>query len=230
MRDFSKLALSTLLLVFLFGTVAATETKAQTILSQILKRMESHADALSSVRSKITMSKHDSVLDDYEVVKGTVNYLPGKGRDVFVRVDWKDPYQEILVIGNGQYVLYRPKIKQAIVGKTSDADKNTRSSGALAFMNMSKSQLTLHYRTQYLGIEKVRGKDMWRLKLSPKKKTSYKYTELWVDGNGMPIQSKIVEQNDDSTTILLERVEKNITIKGSIFKLNLPKETKVIKS
>ncbi len=217
------------MLAFVFAALAVPESSAQTVLSQIMKRMEDHSNALSSVRAKITMSKHDSVLDDYDVVKGNVNYLPGKGRDVFVRVDWTTPYQEVLVVGNGEYVLYRPALKQAIVGKTSEADKKTRSSGALAFMNMSKSQLNQNYETQYLGIEKVRGSEMWRLKLTPKKKTSFKYSELWVDGNGMPVQSKIVESNNDSTTILLESIEKNVTISGGIFKLNLPKNVKIIK-
>jgi hypothetical protein len=38
-------------------------------------------------------------------------------------------------------VLYRPRLKQAIVGNAKDAKGNGKANGALAFMNMSKAQL-----------------------------------------------------------------------------------------
>lgn len=226
MRTFSKLLVPAIAIAFFFTAFGASETNAQ-IVSQILNRMETHARALSSVRAKITMSQHDAGLDDYDVKKGSVNYLPGKGRNVYVRVDWTQP-NEILVVANGEYVLYRPVIKQAIVGKTSDAGKNNKAGGAFAFMNMSKAQLQSNYAIVYLGIEKIGGKDVWRLRLDPKTKVSYKSAELWVDGDGMPVQNKINEKNNDSSTILLENIEKNITIKGSIFKLDLPGDVKKV--
>ncbi|MCB1024138.1 MAG: outer membrane lipoprotein carrier protein LolA [Acidobacteria bacterium] len=227
MKTFSKLLIPAVAIAFFFTAFGAQQTNAQ-VVNEILKRMETHAKALSSVRSKITMSQHDSVLDDYDVKKGTVNYLPGKGRDVYVRVDWTNPVQEVLIVAGGRYVLYRPVIKQAVTGKTSDGSKNTKTDGALAFMNMSKAQLQANYSIVYQGVEKIGGKEVWHLQLNPKTKTSYKFSEIWVDGDGMPIQSKTVEKNNDSATILLDSIEKNVTIKGSIFKLDLPKDVKII--
>ncbi|MEZ5345717.1 MAG: outer membrane lipoprotein carrier protein LolA [Pyrinomonadaceae bacterium] len=227
MRNFSKLLLPAIAVTFFFTAFGAQRAEAQ-IVNEILKRMETHAQALSSVRSKITMSQHDAGLDDYDVKKGSVNYLPGKGRNVYVRVDWTQP-SEILVVANGDYVLYRPMIKQAIVGKTAEASKNNKAGGAFAFMNMSKSQLQANYQVVYLGVEKINGKEVWRLRLDPKTNVSYKSAELWVDGDGMPIQNKINEKNNDSTTILLENIEKNVTIKGNIFKIDLPGDVKKIK-
>ncbi len=230
MRNFSKFVLMTFALAMFFGVSGTGETYAQGPKNEIFKRMEAHAKALSSLRSEITMSQHDSTLDDYDVKKGIVSYLPGKGKDVFMRIDWIRPASETLVVGNGEYVLYTPGIKQAIKGKTSDANKGKRSSSGFEFLSMSKSQLNANYATEYLGIEKVGGKDMWRLKMNPKKQTSYKYAELWVDGNGMPIQSKIYEKNGDSTTVMLENIQKNVTIDGNLFRLKLPSGTKVIDS
>ena len=53
--------------------------------------------------------------------------------------------------------------------------------------------------------------------------------DLWVDGNGMPVQAKITEKNNDTTLVLLSNMQKNVTIKASEFKINLPKGTKIIR-
>jgi outer membrane lipoprotein-sorting protein len=97
-------------------------------------------------------------------------------------------------------------------------------------MNMSKDQLKANYTIKYLGQEKVSGDvPTWRLELTPKKATSFKMAELWVDGNGMPIQAKVVESNNDTTTVLLSDFEKNAKINLSQFEVKLPKDTKIVK-
>ncbi|MEJ7698501.1 MAG: hypothetical protein WKF71_02480 [Pyrinomonadaceae bacterium] len=53
--------------------------------------------------------------------------------------------------------------------------------------------------------------------------------ELWVDGNGMPIQAKVVESNNDTTTVLLSGFEKNAKINLQQFEVKLPKDTKIVK-
>ena len=221
--SFSLLVFSALVFAGLAGAGFAQGPK-----NEIFKRMETHARALSSVSGNVTMSKHDTLLDDYDVKKGNLYYVPGGKNDMLLRIDWTEPFSEILLIARGRYVFYRPKLKQAIVGKVSSANKNQRSNNALAFMTMSKRELNENYRTQYLGIESVAGKQMWHLKLFPKIKASYKNADLWVDGNGMPIQAKIVEKNDDSTTIFLSNLNKNVSIPGSTFQIKLPKDVKII--
>jgi len=58
----------------------------------------------------------------------------------------------------------------------------------------------------------------------------YKHAEIWVDANGMPVQSKVTEHNGDTTTILLSKLEKNIPIAGDNFKIKLPKGLKPVKA
>ena len=135
---------------------------------RFLNEMEAHKNALTSLKSSIQMAKTDSVLDETDVQEGTVKYLPAKGRDAYVRIDWTSPVNEILAVANGQYVLYRPRLKQAMVGKTSEAGEGSNQNSALAFMNMSKSELRKNYVIKYIGVEKVGGADMWHLNLIPK--------------------------------------------------------------
>ncbi len=228
MRNITRLISTAFFAALFIGGFAAVETKAQGVIGEIYSRMEAHANALSSFKADVTMSKHDSVLDDYELKKGKIAYLPGKGRNIFLRIDWTEPFREVLLIARGRYVLYQPRIKQAIVGKVNEAGKKQRSGNILAFMTMSKKELNANYRPQYIGVEKVGGKEMWHLKLFPRKKADFKNADLWVDGNGMPIQAKIMEKNDDSTTILLRNLQKNVTIPGKVFTEKLSKDVAII--
>ena len=45
----------------------------------------------------------------------------------------------------------------------------------------------------------------------------------------MPVQTKMVEKNDDSTTVRLTNVERNPSIPMDQFKLNLGSGVKIIK-
>jgi outer membrane lipoprotein-sorting protein len=231
MKSFLRLSLATIAITLFFNAFAVTETKAQAnVLNEILKRMEVNRNSLKTLRSNVTMVKYNSQLKEPDTTEGTSIYLPTKGREALVRIDWTKPVQETLAVVNGQYVLYRPRLGQAIVGNAKDAKGNGKANGALAFMNMSKDQLKANYTIKYLGQENVSGGvPTWHLELTPKTASSYKMAELWVDGNGMPIQAKVIETNNDWTTVLLSNFEKNATINAKQFKVDLPKGTKIIK-
>ena len=232
MNKILKFNLATIALMFFVSLFGATEIKAQgNIPNEILKRMEAHRLSLTSLQANVAMAKFNSQLGETDVTEGTTMYLPVRGRDALVRIDWMRPVNETLSVVNKEYVLYRPRLKQAIVGKADQSNKNTKSANALAFMSMSKDQLKANYNVQYLGQENVGGNvPTWRMKLTPKAAANYQFAEIWVDGDGMPIQAKVVENNNDSTTVLLSNLQKNKDLKATIFKVILPKDTKIVKA
>jgi outer membrane lipoprotein-sorting protein len=228
MNKFLRFGLTTLALMFVFSAFAVTETNAQ-VLNKILDTMDAHYKALSSLQADVKMNKYNSQLDEQDISEGTAKYLPMKGRDAFIRIDWTKPVQESLAVVNKQYVLFRPRLGQALVGKADKAQGSAKSNSALAFMNMSKAQLKANYNVRYIGQENVSGgTPTWHLELTPKTQTTYKLADIWVDGNGMPVQMKVTENNNDSTTVLLSNLQKNLTIPASVFQINLPKGTKKI--
>lgn len=229
MKNYFRLSFAAVALALFFNGLAVTETKAQGVLNEILKRMEAHRSSLTSLRSSVTMIKTDSVLKENDTYEGTASYLPAKGRDALIRIDWTKPAQETLSVVNGQYVIYRPRLSQAMTGSAKSAGGSGKATGALAFMNMSKDQLKSNYTVKYIGQETVGGAPTWRLELTPKTAQKYKLAELWVDGNGMPIQAKVIENNNDSTAVLLSNMQKNVTLNASVFKVDLPKGTKIVK-
>ena len=216
--------------VFVISAASATAVSAQGILSDILKRMDSNNKGLKSLKSSIKMSKHNAQLDEYDLYEGTVQYLPAPVKEqIKVRIDWAKPVVEHLAVGGGQYILYRPRLEQAIVGKVDNAKQGAGAGGALAFMSMNRAQLKANYDVVYIGEETVNGSvKTWHIQLTPKTATSYKGADLWVDVNGMPVQAKVVEKNNDSTTVQLTNIERNATVKGDVFAIKPPKNTKII--
>jgi outer membrane lipoprotein-sorting protein len=99
-------------------------------------------------------------------------------------------------------------------------------------MYMSRQQL----ESRFQPLQDVREESLWgdvstiHLTLVPKGNASYKYAEIWIDSSGMPIQTKIVEKNDDATTMRLTGLEKNIKISGDEFNIKLDSNVKIVKS
>jgi outer membrane lipoprotein-sorting protein len=214
----------------LFFLGAASETKAQGVLREILNRMDAHNKSLVSLKADVRMDKLNAQLGETDTTSGTTSYLPKTAKRVmYARIDWTKPLQEQIVIIGDSYKLYRPRLNQLITGKVDKAQKGVPGN-ALGFMSMSKEQLKANYTVNYLGEESVSGTKTWHLELLPTKKTSYKTAELWVDGNGMPLQAKVIEQNNDATTVLLSNMQKNITISANDFNLVLPKGVKQIQA
>lgn len=226
MKKFLRFGLTALTLMFVFGVFTATETRAQ--LQNILNTMDTHNKLLKSLQADVKMGKYNSQLGENDINEGTVKYLPGSEKNMYVRIDWTKPIVESLAVANGQYVLYTPRRQQAIVGKVDKAQGSAKANGALAFMSMSKAQLKANYNVKYIGQENVGTVPTWHLELTPKAGGSYKQADLWVDGNGMPIQARVTERNNDTTTVLLTNLKKNITISSDVFALKPPKGTKII--
>lgn len=223
MRSYFRIGLIGFALVL----VLAAESSAQ--VNDILNRMDAHYKALKSLQANVTRVVYNSQIDESDKYAGTVSLLPGKGRNFSFRLDWTAPKQEMISVVNGKYVAYLPGIKQAYVGDSNSQTVKNKGGNALEIMTMSKEEIKSKYTAQYLGEEKISGGIVtWRLKLTPRGKENYKFIDLWVDGNGMPLQGKITMVNDDTDTILLTGLKKNVKIKASIFEIKLPNGTKEI--
>jgi outer membrane lipoprotein-sorting protein len=122
---------------------------------------------------------------------------------------------------HGKFVLFRPRLNMAYVG--SSKSKNNKAGGVLEMIYMSRQQLEARFQP----LQDVREETLWggvstiHLKLVPKGNASFKYAEIWVDSSGMPVQTKIVEKNDDATTMRLTGLEKNAKISSDDFSQKL---------
>jgi len=198
--------------------------------AQILKRMEDHYNALSSLKASVKMDKFNSQLGEHDISEGNLLFIPQKGRDAAFRIDWNRPANESLAVINKQYVLCRAALQTCYTGSVNSTGGGQKGQ-ALAFLNMSKAELNANYDISYSGTETVSGGiETWHLVLVPKTRANYKNADIWVDKDGMPIQMKQTENNNDTTTILLSGLNKNTKINAKEIQISPPKGTKIVKS
>ncbi|MBX3288742.1 MAG: outer membrane lipoprotein carrier protein LolA [Acidobacteria bacterium] len=230
MKIFTKAI--TFALIFTAISIFAGEASAQGVQNEILRRMDAHNKALTSLRADIKRVFENAQIGTTETNNGTLVYLPGKNqRNPYARLDWKSP-EEIMTVGNKKYMIYRPRLKQAITGSTDKVPKGGNDVPALEFMNMSSKELRANFDVGILSENSTlsNGTNTVQIKLTPKKTSNYKHAEVWVDSDGMPIQVKIVAKNNDTTTILLTNLKRNGQINTSEFVYKLPKGTEIVKS
>jgi outer membrane lipoprotein-sorting protein len=222
------LAVAIMIAALVVSSPTAVNAQGAGFISSVINRMERNRQSLKSLRAKVDMVKYNAQIRDEDKYVGTVLYVPALGRNANVRVDWQYPQKETLAVRDGQYTLFRPRLNMAYVGNAGSS--RAKAGGAFEFLNMSRQQLQTRFEPlQYLGEETLwGGVSTSHIKLVPKG-AGYKYAEVWVDGSGMPVQTKVVEKNDDSTTIRLTNMEKNAGISPDLFNLKLDSGVKIVK-
>ena len=217
-------------------SVAPPRAQAQGpgLISSILNKMDRNRRTLGSMRASIYMEKYNAQLRDTDKYTGNVAYVAGKGRDANVRVDWSRPAQEILAVSGGQYTLYRPRLGQAFKGVTKNVKGGSgKANSVLSFaFNMTGAQAKSQFNVEYVGEGELYSGSphVWWLKLVPRGNQGFKYAEVWVTDDGMPIQSRVVEKNGDATTVRLTNVQRNPNIPMETFDFTPPAGTKIVKS
>lgn len=238
--------------ISVFSGISVTETNAQRI-NKVLKRMEKRLKSLKTLSANVKMVKYNSQLGESDIIEGQCFFNAGKStKDFQIRVDWIYPLKESMSLTEDEYVLYRPHINQMIIGKfqksrtdskiaenSSPLPKgnpreikgNLMTQDIFSFMKMSKAQLKENYSFKILG-EKVKlenGVKTTHLELISKSETIYKSAEIWVSKKGLPMQVKVTEKNNDSTTVLLKELKRNKKINLKIFTITYPKSVKILK-
>lgn len=223
--------LSLLVVAFIVSSPNAATGQSAGLVSAVLNRMERNRQSLKSLKASVSMEKYNAQLRDKENYSGFVLYMPASGRDASVRIEWQKPQHEILAVSKGEYTLFRPRLKQAIRGKSGSLKGKAGAGGVLGMMYMTRQQL----EAQFQPVQDVREETLWggvstiHLTLVPKGNSSFKYAEIWVDSSGMPVQTKIVEKNDDATTMRLSGMERNLKISGDQFDIKLDSNVKIVK-
>ena len=221
--------LSTLVMM----TPTTTNGQGAGLVSSVMSRLEKNRQSLKSLRAGISMVKYNSQLGVEDKYNGVVIYLPGAGRQASVRIDWSSPRREVMSVKDSKYIIFRPALMVAYMGDARKmGGKDGKASGLLDMMNMSRQQLEARFQP----VKDVREETLWggvstiHLTRVPKGNAGYKYAEVWIDSAGMPVQTKIVEKNDDSTTMRLTALEKNQKINSSDFDVKLDSNVKIVKS
>lgn len=221
--------LAALVVGLIVSSPNAADAQSAGLVSSVLTRMERNRQSLKSLKASLSMEKYNAQLRDAERYSGVMLYMPATGRDASMRIEWQKPQHEILAVANGKYTLFRPRLNMAYVGDSKSS--RNKAGGVLGMMYMSKQQL----EAKFQPVQDVREETLWggvstiHLTLVPKGSASFKYAEIWVDSSGMPVQTKIVEKNDDATTMRLSSLERNLKFSGDEFAIKLDSNVKIVK-
>ena len=229
MKRLVPLGLAVALLLGIAVSSPTTVVKAQGagFVSSLLNKMERNRQSLKSLRASVDMVKYNAQIGDEDKYKGVVLYLPAAGRNAYVRLDWRFPQEETLAVADGKFTLFRPRLNMAYQGKAGTG--RGKSGVAFEFMNMSRQQLASRYDVLPIGEETLwGGVSTSHVKLMPKGVASFKYAEAWIDAQGMPVQTKVIEKNDDSTTVRLTNMQRNASIPLEEFFLKLNSSVKIV--
>jgi len=233
MKKLFTLSLAALMLVAsLAFNAQPAQAQGPGLVSSILNKMDRNRRDLSSLRAALTMQKYNAQLRDADTSFGEMAYIAAKGRDANVRVDWTKPVRETLSVKDGVYTLYRPRLNQAITGSARQGTKNTKVNGVLSFaFNMTGAQAKSQFNVSYEGEGELYpgSPHVWWLKLTPRGGASYQFAEVWVTDDGMPIQARVTEKNNDATTVRLTNVQRNARVSPADIEVQLPAGTKIVK-
>jgi len=216
-------------------SVAPQAARAQGpgMISAILNKMDRNRRDLRSLRASLHMQKYNAQIRTAEDQFGEVQYVAGKGRDANVRVDWRRPVVGHLAVSGGQYTLYRPRLNQAYQGATKTVGSSKgKAGGVLGFsLNMTGAQAKSQFNIELVGEGTLYNGSphVWWLKLTPRGNAGYQFAEIWVTDDGMPIQTRVTEKNGDATTVRLTNIQRNAQVNGSVFNIDLPPGTKIVK-
>jgi outer membrane lipoprotein-sorting protein len=219
--------------MFLFGGIAAIKTNAQGIPNKILGLMEEHRKAMTSLKADISMKDYENILKSTDEKTGTVMYAAvrdkkGKDTDALMRLDWMRPKQEILSVVKKKFVLLDVRGGVGYTGSSS-SQKVSGGGGDMVkiLTNSSKQDLKAKFDFQYLGEESIGSAAVWHLRLTSKTKQNYQFVDVWIDGNGMPLQAMTTAKNNDTQTITLSNLNKNLTLNAKEFVVDVPKNVKL---
>ncbi len=217
---FTIIALTTAAVVPTWGSHANGK------LDEILANMQKAAGSITSIQAKMDQLKHNLDIGGFEKYTGEIFFKhTAKGNDK-VKIVYSMPKGQTIWVVGETITLYQAEIKQAIVTTRSAAAAKGDEFAFIATPYSSVPDLKRQYDIVYAGDDQ----SMAKLELTPKAKSSIRKLTLWVDqSNWLPMKYTVVESGGNPTTFTLSGVKKNQGVSDSTFKVDLPKDTKIVR-
>lgn len=190
-----------------------------------LERMEEVYQSLNTLRTEFTRVKSYPQLDMTDPPERGILYVKRvSGKDRMVRVEITEPEKRIVTVKNGRYLLYQPRIKQAIEGKLNGGGQGA-GAGFVGYFLGDLSGARRDYEVTSMGEERLDDRQTVHLRLLLKKggQGFYRQIDLWVDTSlWMPIRQELVEPNQSVNRIRFENIQVDIELEDGLFELDLP--------
>ena len=187
----------------------------------ILERMRIAQAGLESLKARIEQVKSYPQLGlEDPVEKGFLYFEAGK-----MRLEIREPEVRILVVKDGKYVLYQPRIRQAITGRVEGQGTKGLFPGLLTGSPESFRELDRSYSASDQGEEDFGGRRVHHLTFRAKADVPVYCQEidLFIDAALLlPVRQKCREANRSEITLTLADIERNTPLEKSLFEVEIP--------
>ncbi|MFY9607854.1 MAG: outer membrane lipoprotein carrier protein LolA [Blastocatellia bacterium] len=195
-------------------------------LDEILANMQKSASGITSIQAKMEQLKRDRNIGGVERYRGEIFFKHAPRGNDKVKIVYSIPRGQTIWIVGETITLYQGEIKQAIVTTRSAAASKGDEFAFVATPYKSVPELKRQYEIVYAGDDQ----GMAKLDLTPKSKSSIQKLTLWVDQSSwMPVKYTVLEAGGNATTFTLTDVKKNQGVSDSTFKVDLPRDTKILR-
>lgn len=188
---------------------------------EILERMRAAQSGLESLKARVEQVKSYPQLGiEDPIEKGFLYFAPGK-----MRLEIREPEVRILLVKDGKYVLYQPRIRQAISGKVDGQGTKGLFPGLLTGSSESFRELEKSYDPSDLGEEDLAGRKVHHLTFRAKSGVPVYCQEidLFIDvALLLPVRQKCVEANRSEITLTLADIERDAPLGRSVFEVDIP--------
>ena len=188
---------------------------------QVLERMRMAQADLETLKARLEQVKSYPQLGiEDPVEKGFLYFEPGK-----MRLEIQEPEVRILVVKDGKYVLYQPRIRQAISGKVEGQGTKGLFPGLLTGSPESFRELEESYSASDRGEETLDERRVHHLtfRARPGVPVYCQEIEVFIDTVLLlPVRQKCREANQSEITLTLADIERNTPLERSLFEVQIP--------
>lgn len=209
------------ILVLIFFVTLAPGADGQKL---VLERMRTEQASLRTFKARIEQVKSYPQLGiEDPVEKGFLFFQQGK-----MRLEIQEPEVRILVVKEGRYVLYQPRIRQAISGKAEGGGTKGLFPGLLTGSSDAFRELERSYEVSDRGEEtpgdlEERRAHHLSFQARPAAQVYCQEIELFIDtALLLPVRQKCREANRSEITLTLRDIERNPSLEESLFEVRIP--------
>src|SRR5262245_20335586 len=226
MRNIASVALA---LSLLLPVPRAFAGQSSYTLDQVYAKIDDASKAFKSTEANVQREYTTVIVNETEVKTGKF-YYTRRGTEPRVKLELVKPDVQYALIDRGKVQVYSPGIKQVQEASIAGNRDTVEMYMALGF-GQSSADLTANFDVTLGPDEVVGGQKTSVLNLKPKNPSNpFQMIQLWLDQKTWHSdQIKIIEKSKDYLVIKFTNVKMNAGIPESRFKLDLPKDVKVIK-
>ncbi|HUO24846.1 MAG TPA: outer-membrane lipoprotein carrier protein LolA [Candidatus Aquilonibacter sp.] len=224
--------ISSVLLSILVAPISPVGQTASSPLEKVLQKLDTTAAGFQSAQADFVWDQYQKVVDEHDIQKGTVYYRRlGKGKDIEMMAEIKEPDQKFVLYKDGKLQVYQPKIEQVTNYATGNNRNEVESYLVLGFGG-SGAELTQAFDVSYVGEERIGNVQTAKLQLVPKSqkvRNTFSRIFLWIDlERGISVQQQFMQGEGDYRQANYSGIRLNEKLPHDVFRLKTTGKTQFV--